>query len=84
MNILVALIVGGLAGYLGSKIVKGKGSGMLSNIFLGLIGSLIGSYVFGLMGIEGDSGFGNFVLSVAGAVIILVIVGLVQGRGRDE
>lgn len=65
------IISGILAGYIASRLQKGEGSGCLVNLFLGLIGGLVGSWLFGLFGLTAYSWLGEIVMAVIGAVVVL-------------
>ncbi len=67
------IISGILAGYIASRLQKGEGSGCLVNLFLGLIGGLVGSWLFSLFGLTAYSWLGEIVMAVIGAVIVLWI-----------
>lgn len=67
------IISGILAGYIASRLQKGKGSGCLVNLFLGTIGGLVGGWLFSLIGISAYSWIGEMVTAVVGAVIVLWI-----------
>ena len=67
-----SIVVGILAGYIASKLTSGEGKGCLTNLFLGLVGSLVGGWLFGLLGIEWSNGWiGELGTSVVGAVALL-------------
>ena len=83
---LVALIVGGVAGWLASMLMKRDGSmGVLWNIVIGCVGSVVGNALAGpLLGVQGTvQAFSvtGLLIAVAGAVVLLAIANLVQ-RGR--
>ena len=65
------IISGILAGYISSRLQKGEGSGCLVNLFLGVIGGLVGSWLFGLFGLTAYSWLGEIVMAVIGAVVVL-------------
>lgn len=65
------IISGILAGYIACRIQKGKGSGCLANLFLGIVGGVVGSWLFGLLGIAAYGILGELVMSVVGAVVVL-------------
>ncbi len=50
-SILVLLIIGAIAGWLAGKLIKGGGFGLVGNIVVGIIGAIIGKFVFGLLGV---------------------------------
>ena len=84
-NILAWIIVGGVAGWLASLVVRGSGLGILGDIIVGIIGAFIGGFVISLLlpGTFAFTGFnfGSLVIAFIGAVILLFIVRLVRGRG---
>lgn len=76
MGILAWIVLGGIAGWIATLIVKTSGShGILFNIFIGVIGALVGGFVFNFFGAAGVTGFNLYSLLVAmiGAVIMLWI-----------
>ena len=81
MEILATLIIGGLAGWLGSMIYKGTSLGLLGNIVVGIIGSFAGYWVLGQLGIYIGSGWIGAILTGAiGAIIILFLINLIQKK----
>ena len=74
MDLLAALIVGGIAGWLASVIMKGQGHGLLMNIVIGIVGGAIGGFVFSLVGVGANSLAGSIVTATVGAIILLWIV----------
>jgi len=75
MNFLMFLVIGGLAGWLAGKIMKGRGFGLLGNIVVGIIGGVLGGFLFGLLGITGSGLIGSLVTALVGAIVLLWIVG---------
>ncbi len=51
MNLILFLIIGGVAGWLAGLIMKGRGFGILANIGIGIVGSFLGGFVFRLLGL---------------------------------
>jgi uncharacterized membrane protein YeaQ/YmgE (transglycosylase-associated protein family) len=70
------IIVGGIAGWLAGKLMKGGGFGILVNILLGIVGSVIGGYLFGVLGIAVGGFIGSLASATVGAVVLLAIVTL--------
>jgi uncharacterized membrane protein YeaQ/YmgE (transglycosylase-associated protein family) len=70
------VLIGLAAGWLGSLIVKGSGSGLLLNLVIGVVGSVLGGWLFRLMGFSTSSLLGSLITAVAGAVVLLLIVSL--------
>lgn len=65
------IISGILAGYIASRLQKGEGSGCLVNLFLGVIGGLVGGRLFSLMGITAYGWIGEMITAIIGAVVVL-------------
>ncbi|MEW7278032.1 GlsB/YeaQ/YmgE family stress response membrane protein [Aquimarina sp. 2201CG1-2-11] len=78
MELIVTIIIGAVAGWLGSTIYKGTSLGILGNIVVGIIGSFVGSWSLGKLGIHIGSGWIGAILTGAiGAVIILFLLNLI-------
>lgn len=80
---LGAIIIGGLAGWVASMIMKTDGSmGILMNIVVGVIGAIIGNLLLPVFGVTGTTGFSiwSFVVALIGAIVLLFIVKLFTGR----
>jgi uncharacterized membrane protein YeaQ/YmgE (transglycosylase-associated protein family) len=75
MTILAWIVLGLIAGFIGSKLVNKTGQGLLLDIVLGVIGAIVGGWVFSLFGSAGVTGLNLYSLLVAvvGAVIVLLI-----------
>lgn len=77
MGIIYWILIGGASGWLAGKIWKGGSFGLLTNVILGIIGSVVGGWAFGLLGISTSSGMlGSLITSVVGALIVLYIAKL--------
>lgn len=76
------IIIGGFAGWIAGKIVKGGGAGILLNIVIGVIGGFIGGMLLTWLHVDVEHGrkWFTFFVSLLGAVILLWIVGLVRRR----
>ena len=73
MSIIVALIVGGISGWLAGQIMNSQFS-VLGNIGIGIVGGFVGSLVLSAVGIHGSGMIGNIIVSVIGACIFIAIV----------
>jgi uncharacterized membrane protein YeaQ/YmgE (transglycosylase-associated protein family) len=82
MNILGWIVLGGLAGWLASLLVRGGGLGILGDIVVGIVGAFIGGFLVNLLGGVGITGFNfwSFVVALIGAVVLLWVVRLMSGR----
>ena len=83
---LILCLVGGLAGWLASTIVRGYGNGLFGNIAVGILGSFIGGWLFGKVlktQIVTDSVWLNDILiSAAGAIVLLLVIGVVYPKRK--
>jgi uncharacterized membrane protein YeaQ/YmgE (transglycosylase-associated protein family) len=78
MDLLITLLIGALAGWLGSLVFRGAGFGLIGNIVIGILGSFVGTWVLGKLGWNFGSGFlGQVLTGAAGAIVILVIVRII-------
>lgn len=87
MDILLWLILGGLAGWIASMIMGTNARmGILANIIVGIIGAAIGGFLASMLGIGGVSGFNimSFITAVVGAVILLWIIQMFMGTDRTR
>ena len=75
MSIIAWIILGLIAGFIASKIVNKQGEGALLDIVLGIVGAVVGGYLFNLVGATGVTGLNIYSMFVAvvGSVILLVI-----------
>lgn len=79
MSLIVWILVGGIAGWVASTLVKGGGMGLVGNIVLGIVGAIVAGWLFPLLGL----GFGGGILgaifaAVVGAVIVLLVIRLIR------
>ena len=84
-GILPAIILGGLAGWVASMIMKTDASmGILANVVVGIIGAIIGNLLLPLFGLGGTTGFSiwSFIVALVGAIVLLFVVGMFRGGRR--
>ena len=81
MGILCWIVLGLVAGFLASKIVGGRGHGVILDIVLGIVGALLGGWIFNSVGSVGLTGFNIWSLFVAivGAAVVLAVWHLIDG-----
>ena len=85
MGILIWIIVGAIAGFVASKVLTGRGMGLLWDIVAGVLGAFLGGWLAGLVGISVSPGtftVGGLVSAFVGAVILLVVFRAVTSRGK--
>ncbi|TMJ73762.1 MAG: GlsB/YeaQ/YmgE family stress response membrane protein [Alphaproteobacteria bacterium] len=82
MSIFAWIVLGLIAGWIGSKIVNKTGEGFFLDIVLGVVGALVGGFLFSLFGAEGVSGLNLYSLFVAivGSIVVLVVYHTIFGR----
>jgi uncharacterized membrane protein YeaQ/YmgE (transglycosylase-associated protein family) len=75
MGIIAWIIVGLIAGFIASKIVNKSGEGFFRDVILGIIGAMVGGWLFTALGANGVTGFNLYSIFVAviGAIIVLVV-----------
>jgi uncharacterized membrane protein YeaQ/YmgE (transglycosylase-associated protein family) len=81
METIVILIIGAVAGWLGSTIYQGSGLGLIGNIVVGIVGSFVGYWALGKLGVNLGAGLIGVILTGAiGAIIILFLLNLILRR----
>jgi uncharacterized membrane protein YeaQ/YmgE (transglycosylase-associated protein family) len=75
MGIIAWIILGLIAGFIGSKIVNKGGEGFFLDIILGIVGAVVGGWLFSFFGAHGVTGLNIYSLAVAvvGAIVVLVV-----------
>jgi len=83
-TVLWWLIVGLIAGFLASVVMRGGGYGIVGDIIVGIIGAFIGGFLASLVGIGAGGFIGTIIIAFIGACILIAILRLVSGgfRGR--
>jgi uncharacterized membrane protein YeaQ/YmgE (transglycosylase-associated protein family) len=78
MEIIAILIIGAVAGWLGSTIYKGSGLGLIGNIIVGIVGSFVGYWLLGELDVNLGTGWVGAILTGAvGAIVILFLLNLI-------
>lgn len=82
MGILSWIILGLIAGFIGSRIVDRRGMGFWLDIVLGIVGALVGGFLFQALGFGGVSGLNiySMIVAVVGAVVVMLLYNVVTGR----
>ena len=75
MSWLAWIVLGLIAGFIGSKIVNKRGEGLFLDIILGIVGAIVGGFVFSLFGGSGVTGLNvySLIVAVIGAILVLVV-----------
>jgi uncharacterized membrane protein YeaQ/YmgE (transglycosylase-associated protein family) len=66
-----AIIIGLIAGWIAGKLMRGRGYGIIADIALGLIGAIIGNWIFTRLGIETSGRLGFLAMATVGAVLLV-------------
>ena len=75
MSWIISLIIGGLVGWLASIVMKTNAQmGMIANVLVGIVGSMLGFWAAGMLGIAPSGGILRFVVAVAGAALLIFIL----------
>ena len=74
MWLIWTILLGILAGFIASKLVSGSGQGLLMDLIIGVVGSVLGGWIFTLLGLAAYGLIGQLVMAVIGAVVLLLIV----------
>jgi uncharacterized membrane protein YeaQ/YmgE (transglycosylase-associated protein family) len=82
MGILSWIILGLIAGFIGSKIVDTQGQGFWLNMALGIIGALVGGFLFSFFGASGVTGLNiwSMIVAIVGSIVVLLIYNAVAAR----
>ena len=79
MGLLWVLIIGGLAGFIAGKIMRGEGFGVIVDIIVGIVGGWIGSWLLGVLGIWHNGGLiSTLVVSILGAIVLIWLIRLIK------
>ena len=75
MSILAWIVLGLIAGFVGSKIVNRTGEGIVLDVVLGIVGAVVGGFLFNLFGAAGVTGLNlySFIVAIVGAVVVLLV-----------
>ena len=79
VGIIGAIIIGLLAGWIAEKIMN-RSHGLGTNLIVGLVGALLGSFLAGLFGIGYNGWLGSLIISTIGAVVLLLLLGAFRKR----
>jgi uncharacterized membrane protein YeaQ/YmgE (transglycosylase-associated protein family) len=80
LHLLGVLIIGLLAGWIAGKLMRGEGFGIIADIVLGLIGAVLGQWIFSQLGIAPHGGVTFLAMATVGAVILVGAAHLLRGN----
>ena len=83
MDLIISLIIGGIVGWLASIVMKTNAQmGWIANVLVGIVGSALGFWAAGLLGIEASGGILRFVVAIAGAALLIFILRILGVFGK--
>jgi len=75
MNLIITLIIGGVVGWLASIVMKTNAQmGLIANVVVGIVGSFLGFWVAGLIGLNASGTIAGWLIALAGAVLLILIL----------
>lgn len=82
MSFISWIVLGLISGFIGSKLINRRGEGFLLDIVLGVVGAVVGGWLFSAFGMGGVSGLNlySFLVAIVGAIVVLVVYHLVFRR----
>jgi uncharacterized membrane protein YeaQ/YmgE (transglycosylase-associated protein family) len=83
MSIIAWIVLGLISGFIASKMVNKTGEGVFLDIILGIVGAVVGGWLFNVFGMAGVTGLNiwSFIVSILGAVVFLVVYHAIIGAG---
>ena len=78
VDLLGFIIIGIISGWLAGKLTKGKGFGLTVNLIIGILGSLLGGFLFRLLGFYSDGIIASIIVSTVGAILTLYLVNKIK------
>jgi uncharacterized membrane protein YeaQ/YmgE (transglycosylase-associated protein family) len=84
MSIIGWIVLGLIAGFIASKIVNKRGEGFVLDVLLGIVGAVVGGWLFAVFGAQGVSGFNlySMLVAVVGAIVVLAAYHAITGQRR--
>ena len=82
-GLLIIILIGAVAGWLASLIVRGEGSGALMNIVFGILGATIAGRILPVLGVQIGGWVGSFIAALIGAIVMILIFRFIRG-GSDQ
>ena len=75
MDLIVSLIIGGIVGWLASIVMKTNAQmGIIANVIVGVVGSMLGYWLAGLMGLAASGAIARWIVSIIGAALLIAIL----------
>jgi uncharacterized membrane protein YeaQ/YmgE (transglycosylase-associated protein family) len=81
MEFLWFILIGIVAGWLAGQFMKGGGYGLIGDLIVGVIGALLGGWLFGLAGVTAAGLIGQLVVATIGAIVLILLLRLIKRKG---
>lgn len=81
MNFIWFIIIGGVAGWLAEKIMK-KDMNIWQNIGIGVLGGIVGGWLFGLLGFDSNTLIGSLITALVGAIVLIWLWNFIKSRSK--
>ena len=78
MNLIIFLLIGGVAGWIAGVITKGSGFGIAGNIIVGIVGAFLGGLCFSILGIAAYGLVGRLIFAVLGALLFIWLLSFIR------
>ena len=82
MHFLWSILIGIAAGWLASQIMKGRSSGILTNLIMGVIGAILGGVIFDAVGLQAVGKLGHLISATVGAIVLILLLQILWGKRR--
>jgi uncharacterized membrane protein YeaQ/YmgE (transglycosylase-associated protein family) len=79
-SFIMFLVVGLVAGWLAGLVLKHRGIGWLGYLIIGVLGALLGGFLFDLLGLSAHGFIGSLIMATGGAIVLLMLLGLIKKR----
>jgi uncharacterized membrane protein YeaQ/YmgE (transglycosylase-associated protein family) len=79
-NFLYFILIGAIAGYVSGRLIKGESFGLLGNIVVGVVGAVLGGWIFDQIGIVEANILYSLAAAVVGSVVFLLLIGLLKRK----
>ncbi len=78
ISLATSLVVGAIAGWLATTLMRGRSYGVVKNILVGIVGAVVGRTLFGLLHVHAGGLLGSIVTATVGAIVVLAFVRWIQ------
>lgn len=82
MHFLWSILIGIAAGWLASQIMKGRSSGVLTNLIIGVIGAILGTVIFDAVGLQAVGSLGSLISATVGSIVLILLLRILNGGPR--